>query len=133
MRVLVLDDDNTRHRTFQRNLIGHERVLHVHTADEACAAVNAEQFDAVFLDHDLNHFEYVSMDYNSLYGGSKELTGVDVARCIARLAPEKQPKLIIVHSFNGPGALNIVAALKGTRSQVVRQLFNPGIGLNLSD
>lgn len=132
MRILVLDDDKIRHRTFQRNLIGHERVLHVYTVEAAREALEAEVFDVVFFDHDLNDYESKSLDYSqSNYGGPREMTGVDVAMFISRLPPEKHPKLAVIHSFNPGGAMNIAAVMRTTRAQVVTQPFHSNIGSDL--
>ena len=55
-RVLVLDDDDVRHEVFSQILSGCE-VLHVHTAWEACRALQQSvPFDLACLDHDLGMF-----------------------------------------------------------------------------
>lgn len=47
MRILVLDDDKARHRTFKQNLIGH-LVTHVFTVDAAREALVRDTFDVVY-------------------------------------------------------------------------------------
>lgn len=52
MRVLVLDDSQARHQHFAEGLDG-AQVDHVTTSDDAYKLLRHNQYDAVFLDHDL--------------------------------------------------------------------------------
>ncbi len=129
MRILVLDDDKNRHKTFARNLIGNEHVVHAYTHDEAITALNEqEKFDVVFLDHDLNDCEHKSLDYSSGYGGPVELTGLHVARHVANLPEEKLPRFAIVHSFNPSGAAHMMTVLRTREMTVIRELFHESSG-----
>src|SRR3954467_10883234 len=111
MRVLVLDDDNNRHVTFRRNLIGHD-VVHVHTYDEAVAALAGERFDVMFLDHDLNlEGVHRSVRRDEETGVEWEMNGAHVAHVIAELPSEKRPDEVFVHSYNPDGASNMIAIL----------------------
>lgn len=134
MRILVLDDDKNRHRTFKSNLIGYI-VHHVYTVDDARAALNEHVFDVLYLDHDLNDHESRSVDYSGGYGGPREMTGLDVARYVSLQCerdPKKTPQLVVVHSFNFAGAKAIADELRGTVPQVVIQKFHEKIGLDLA-
>lgn len=132
MRVLVLDDDNTRHKTFKKNLIGHD-VVHVHTYDEAVTALEGERFNVMYLDHDLNlEGIHRSVMIDEETGIEWELTGADVARAIVALPSEKHPERTIVHSYNPSGAANIVAILHDARIEAVRNLFSGSSGLEIS-
>ncbi len=93
MKILVLDDSKERLKTFQRKLIGHEAVM-VETASEAIAQLNSDTFQAVSLDHDLGGKHMVPSGKN---------TGYEVAQWL-QMHPEKQPKSIVIHSFNPDGA-----------------------------
>ncbi len=97
MNILFLDDDETRHRFFQRNTIGHA-VTAVRTAEEAKEALRTKQFDVVSLDHDLG---------GAVFCPSDEHSGWEVARFIANDLADK-PR-VIVHSFNPDG----IAAMMG--------------------
>lgn len=131
MRVLVLDDDKTRHKTFARNLIGHEKVVHAYTYDDAVEALLSEQFDVVFFDHDLNLLDKVSIHKEEIdYDGKpRELTGADVALFLVSLPEEKHPQYAIVHSYNHHGAENICSILRNnTNCVVLKQIFDKNSG-----
>jgi CheY-like chemotaxis protein len=101
MKILILDDEAYRHFIFDIKFQGHE-VTHVYTADEAIAALDADDtYDLVQLDHDL-----ADKDYRELKAGVVgEKTGVDAAVHIARyMDRSKVPVRVVVHSLNGPGA-----------------------------
>lgn len=124
MKILVLDDDETRHKTFRQNLIGCE-VTHTHTYQEAVAALEAQAFDAFHLDHDLNlDGNHVSVDANG-----RELSGSDFASYAAREVPEHQfPKVIVIHSYNPSGAANIASKLRRKGVRVVQEPFSSRSG-----
>jgi CheY-like chemotaxis protein len=99
MRILVVDDDVRRHETIGGGLRarGHE-VVSAYNYQQACQALEQQQFHGVYLDHDLGDFSGSGM-----YGGS-ELTGRDVARFITRLPAERLPAEAIVHSSQALGS-----------------------------
>lgn len=100
MKILVLDDDETRLQAFKDKLVGHE-VLTATTAQEAIESLKSTMFDAVFLDHDLG---------GQIYQASGPETGYEVAVWL-RDNPERKPQSIVIHSFNAPGARNMLAVL----------------------
>lgn len=103
MRILILEDDASRTKLFQRALIGHD-VCFVMMAWEAIQRLQEMgPWDALFLDHDLGGQAYVP---------SGPGTGYEVA-CWLEAHPERQPRRILVHSLNDPGRKKIVAALPG--------------------
>lgn len=97
MRILFLDDNENRHRSFLAQNIGHV-VVPVYKARHAINALEMyEPFDVASLDHDL--------DWQATAGLEPlEETGLTVARHIASMPPERRPKMVIVHSFNPVGA-----------------------------
>lgn len=97
-RVLILDDDDNRHREFARILHGISQ-LHVHTATEAIAALRDHPpFDLVCLDHDLGDFD------NKLLLTDPG-NGTEVALFInLHLERSHYPKRIMIHSWNPAGA-----------------------------
>ena len=103
MKILILDDDQTRHKFFNRKLIGHS-VTNVETAADAIKHLSEDTFDAIFLDHDLGGEIFV----NSF--GPILNTGYAVAKWLSE-NPEKQPKQIFIHSLNPVGADNMKALL----------------------
>jgi len=78
MRVLILDDMVQRHDGFKILFAGHE-LHHAYTTNEARRFLEEHQFDALFLDHDLN--EYIPGMY-----GSTEVTGYDFCRWLVPTA-----------------------------------------------
>jgi CheY-like chemotaxis protein len=95
-RILVLDDEQYRHDGFARRFVGHD-VTHARTVAEALDALRGPRFDLAQLDHDL---------------GSGDGTGRDVAEHIASMPRDLRPRVVVVHSFNPPGARLMVATLK---------------------
>ena len=52
IQVFLLDDDERRHRWFERRFEG-DSVTIAETVEEAKKCLEADAFDAIFLDHDL--------------------------------------------------------------------------------
>lgn len=97
MRILILDDDESRLRQFRQILSGNE-VTCVKTAKETIEKLSEnETYDVIFLDHDLG---------GKVYAPSGEETGYEVAEWISE-NPNREPKQIIIHSFNNVGARNM--------------------------
>ena len=108
-RVLVLDDDDARHTVFSQILSGCE-VLHVHTAWEACRALQqSAPFDLACLDHDLGEF-----------GAIRPGDGMEVAQFIARDMRDKIPRWVLVHSCNVPAADRMERELEDGGIRVMR-------------
>lgn len=103
MKILVLDDDDNRHRGFDRILQGRQ-VLHAYTASQAILALeNDGPFSLVCLDHDL--------DLVSLLKDPG--CGMDVAEYLRlHLDRSKYPARVLVHSWNEPAAERMVAAIR---------------------
>ena len=92
-RILILEDNSSRIQQFRRNLAPHV----IHDTDNAGVAIkmlNEEQWDVLFLDHDLGGMVGVDVGvYNS---------GSEVARWLHD-HPNKKPRTIIIHSMNPVG------------------------------
>lgn len=102
MKILVLDDSLERHKIFARNLIGNE-IFQAFNYEQAITVLNQQQFDLIFLDHDLSYDQEIG-------NAADEKTGADVALYLADLDLEHKPE-IIVHSLNPAGANNIFQIL----------------------
>src|SRR5690606_13893304 len=61
--VFVLDDDERRHRWFEKRFAGDELTIAA-TVDEAKEMLAAGNFDAIFLDHDLLPHHYTSNSHD---------------------------------------------------------------------
>lgn len=112
MRILILDDDKTRLSTFKQRLIGHD-VCCVETSSDTIKKLSEEKWDAVFLDHDLNGQAYVP---------SGPGTGYEVATWLSE-HEDRKPNRIILHTFNGPGAQNML-------NKLPEAFYNPGAWIN---
>lgn len=108
-KVLILEDDPIRTKQFQRNLIGNLVVV-VATSKRAIELLNHPDhpWDVLFLDHDLG---------GKVMQESGENTGYEVA-CWLEEHPERQPKIIGVHSFNPAGREKMLQALPNAYSTV---------------
>jgi hypothetical protein len=81
---------------FRANLIGHN-VKCVETVREVCTYLEAEDWDALFLDHDLG---------GEIMCASGENTGYEVA-CWLAAHSDRKPKYIFLHSLNPTGRKNM--------------------------
>ena len=111
IRILVLDDDQTRHDEFRRRFIEcavrHEHA-HVDTAAKAIEYLrDAEPYDLVFLDHDLDGRVYVPV--------TEPNTGSEVARFLAA-NPDIYHRhgAFVVHSFNEAAAYGMLRLMPGS-------------------
>lgn len=100
MRVLIVEDSESRIKTFKQKLIGHELVIAMDAPSAYKALREHEKFDYAFLDHDLTTVREDSNDDN----------GYGVAKWMAR-HPEKAPDRITIHSLNNVGAANMLRVL----------------------
>jgi CheY-like chemotaxis protein len=100
MRILVLDDDQERLKSFRSSLIGHV-VVTVSTVRDCLCQLQNENWDLVTLDHDLDGQVYVP---------SGPGTGYEVAEWL-RDNPLKKPEKIILHTFNQLGAAKMMEIL----------------------
>jgi CheY-like chemotaxis protein len=99
-RILVLEDDPQRIRKFRENFVGNYTLI-VTTAAEAIVSLKTQEWDWLFLDHDLGGKTMVE---------SGPGTGYEVA-CFLEEHPDRKPPHIAVHSFNPTGTDRIMAAL----------------------
>lgn len=113
MKVLVLDDMNTRHKWFITALIGH--VYHpVYSSASAIQELQLFEFDMIFLDHDLEEQHYnvwANAELNDeAFFNKLERTGYDVAKWMVDNSNNKQAQ-VIVHSLNPVGSKRMVDLL----------------------
>ena len=115
-RILFLDDDKARHEHFDKLAKGAD-VMHVWTAWDCIDVLRDNpKFDAVFLDHDL-------ADFNT--HGDDPGDGMDVAKFInLALSHDKIPDMIIIHSWNVPGAIAMEKEIKRLTPNVKRVQFS---------
>lgn len=97
-RILILEDDPARHVAFRGRL--HEPTI-VTTVAECLLLLEAQEWDELYLDHDLGGEVYVP---------SGPGTGYEVA-CWLEANPSRQPRRIVLHSLNPVGRARMKAAL----------------------
>jgi hypothetical protein len=106
MKILILEDDCRRIDTFKHNFIGCEFFI-THLPETANKWLNEEEFDLIFLDHDLMDEHYLS------YCDSKETTGLCTATYLGDNQHLSEKAVVIVHSLNSVGSERMMQALKG--------------------
>jgi CheY-like chemotaxis protein len=138
MRVLTLDDMETRHYYFRRWFAGFD-LVETYTAKEAITALdNGGRFDLVMLDHDLAESHYLTLSEGlseEQLPGMDEYepgTGLDVARHIATMPKEKQPGQVVVHSWNPGGSAAMHETIYRAGIRVARKRFDPDYPIIIS-
>ncbi len=101
MRIFVLEDNPSRIAKFKQELIGHI-VDYAESVKGGTSLVFSNQYDLLFLDHDLGGEEMVD--------SFSENTGYKLAEWIASFTKDKETPCV-VHSCNPAGADNIVRVL----------------------
>ena len=123
MRVLVLDDMESRQSSFKMCLIGTlmDQAYDARTAikllDQTAAAKT--QYDVVYLDHDLSECHYSDQSGST----KEEETGMAVVDHIITMAVELRPKHCVVHSWNQTRGMEMCYRLRDAGIRVTRWLF----------
>jgi CheY-like chemotaxis protein len=102
--IFLLDDDRRRHRWFRKRFENDELDI-AETVEEAREYLQTNNYDGVFLDHDLlpEHYDGETDD---------EMTGYAIALWLAQ-NPKIQPAAtIIVHTRNADAAIRMVEKLR---------------------
>jgi len=102
MRIIFLDDMKSRRDAFQKNAIGHTVDFAI-TAQEAIDLLKANEYDMIYLDHDLEEDHYNSNE-------DHHEDGRFVARALKKMV-QHHGKIVIVHSLNPDGRANIKSIL----------------------
>jgi len=114
MMILFLDDNENRHKSFQRNAIGFS-TTRVHTAQEAIEAMRElDHIDLIMLDHDLN------CETNNQLNDEEE-----DGRWVCKKMAEEQLHVettVIIHSMNPIGAQNMESILRDAGYKDVHQI-----------
>jgi len=104
MKILVLEDNRERINIFRNNLQTDGVSLTFAITVPACVqALELEEYDYLFLDHDLGGKVYVPSD------GDEE-TGWHVAKWLSE-HPDRMPPQIFIHSLNENGRKNMMSLL----------------------
>jgi CheY-like chemotaxis protein len=108
INVFLLDDDERRHRWFERRFEGDKLEIATNVA-EAKEILQNVAFDAIFLDHDLLPHHYQSNDHDDF-----ENTGYAIAEWLAENPELQRAATIIVHTRNADAAIPMVMKLRET-------------------
>ena len=106
IRVMLLDDDERRHRWFKKRFVGDELHVAVDVA-EAKELLTEYAYDAIFLDHDLLPHHYESNDH-----GDEANTGHAIAEFLNERPELQRAATIIVHTRNADAAIDMVTTLR---------------------
>jgi CheY-like chemotaxis protein len=110
--VLLLDDDERRHRWFKRRFEGDELDI-AESVAEAKELLAKNTYDAIFLDHDLLPHHYESNDHGDIAN-----TGYAIAEFLNERANLQRAATIIVHTRNADAAIPMVQKLRETGRNV---------------
>ena len=108
--LLFLDDSKERIKKFKS---AYPSATIVETSEETILQLQKSKFKIVSLDHDLGGEIYVD--------SGREDTGMGVVRWIVENKP--QIELVIVHSLNDDGGLNMMSHLRYAGYNAVRTPF----------
>lgn len=104
--VFLLDDDERRHRWFERRFEG-DNLSIAETVDDAKQMLDELTFDAIFLDHDLLPHHYESNTH-----GDVARTGFAIAEWLNERPELQRAATIIVHTRNADAAIPMVQKLR---------------------
>ena len=104
--VFLLDDDERRHRWFERRFSGDELAI-AETVEDAKELLEKESFDAIFLDHDLLPHHYETNDHDDY-----ARTGYAIAEWLNERSELQKAATIIVHTRNADAAIPMVQKLR---------------------
>lgn len=112
IRLLLLDDDERRHRWFKKRFVGDNLDVAVNVA-QAKRLLLEFAYDAIFLDHDLLPHHYESNDH-----GDEANTGQAIAEFLNEHPELQRAATIIVHTRNADAAIGMVTTLRETGRNV---------------
>lgn len=104
--VFLLDDDERRHRWFQKRFAGDDLAIAA-TVEDAKKLLAADTYDAIFLDHDLLPHHYVSNSHDDFAN-----TGYAIAEWLDQNPELQKAATIIVHTRNADAAIRMVTKLR---------------------
>lgn len=104
--VFLLDDDPRRHRWFTKRFDGDALDI-AENVEEAKELLAENNYDAIFLDHDLLPHHYESNDHDDF-----ATTGYAVAEWLHENKTLQRAATIIVHTRNADAAIKMVQKLR---------------------
>ncbi|MEP6944573.1 MAG: cyclic-phosphate processing receiver domain-containing protein [Acidobacteriota bacterium] len=104
--IMLLDDDTRRHRWFASRFGGDDLDI-AENVEDAKIFLAENNYDAIFLDHDLLPHHYESNDH-----GDSDRTGYAVALWLYQNQDLQRAATIIVHTRNADAAIPMVQKLR---------------------
>lgn len=104
--VLLLDDDERRHRWFMKRFSGDELDI-AENVEQAKEFLSGISYDAIFLDHDLLPHHYESNDHDDYAN-----TGYAIAEFLDERRELQRAATIVVHTRNADAAIPMVQKLR---------------------
>ncbi|MDQ3800758.1 MAG: hypothetical protein M3384_15025 [Acidobacteriota bacterium] len=104
--VFLLDDDRRRHRWFSKRFDGDDLDI-AENVEEAKVLLAENNYDAIFLDHDLLPHHYESNDHDDYAS-----TGYAIAEWLYENKNLQRAATIIVHTRNADAAIRMVQKLR---------------------
>ena len=104
--VFLLDDDPRRHRWFSKRFDGDALDI-AENVEEAKELLAENNYDAIFLDHDLLPHHYESNDHDDF-----STTGYAIAEWLHENKNLQRAATIIVHTRNADAAIKMVQKLR---------------------
>jgi CheY-like chemotaxis protein len=104
--IFLLDDDPVRHKWFKKRF-EKDHLDIAQTVEEAKKLLLENNYDAIFLDHDLLPHHYGSNDHNDY-----ENTGYSIAKFLSQNPELQKAATIIVHTRNADAAIPMVQELR---------------------
>ena len=106
IEVMLLDDDERRHRWFKKRFEGDHLFISA-TVEEAKVLLGENNYDAIFLDHDLLPGHYETNDHDDYSN-----TGYAIAEYLFEQPHLQRAATIIVHTRNADAAIPMVQKLR---------------------
>ena len=109
MRILIVDDDQTRNEVFRKRYRGQDASIVRMYSDAIRRLATGAKYDLISLDYDISEKEPGNVEYTG-----KRKTGLDIAKYIAEnlAGTPRAPTRVIVHSHNAMRAPQIQDVLE---------------------
>lgn len=130
LKALFLDDMKERHRIFHGDFGSQFEVTHAYSYDQFIGEMLNDDFDILFLDHDLSGAA-INCDPDNI----DERTGTDVAKWLVKhfeFASNNKRPGVVVHSLNPIGRTRMVCLLNEGGIEAVPMPFYNLISLTFT-
>ena len=122
MRILVVEDMPERIKVFRSFFVEHTLDV-IATSDGAIKLLKENEYDAIYLDHDLDDDHYsVGIGAPAARG-----TGQEVATFLANNPDNNWDAYIIIHSLNPVGSVRMLETLQDGKRRVKRVPFGTNV------